>query len=197
MRQLALFLMLAMSSVARAGLFENQFLPLDQAERAWGRQPFLAENFRNGTKEDRGAMSVDLIRTEKFHSAKLTDIRKTLGASDAKYENGRLPAYRLPKIGQESLILVFLPDFSGKLVEDVKIYREPLDSTHEKESGVSAGPARLPISLEGSVAESIFKHLTAVPEGDGAKNGKNVSCTHSGETYRCKLELDSNGVAYP
>lgn len=176
------------------GLFDNQFLTLEQARAHWGQSAFSEEKFRSAKPDERGGMAIDLLVKEQLNGRKLTDIKKVLGPSDAKYEAGRVPAYKLGSDSQYTYILVFLPDFSGKTVEEVKIYREPLEHPG---GAVTAGSARLPMTIDGPAAANIYRHLTAAPEDKNKKTGKNIACTREGDNYRCAFELDAEGTAFP
>lgn len=180
---------------------ENQFLNFSEAEKLWNLEPFDAARFKTSSGDDRAGMALDLINHGTFTNKKLTEVRASLGAPDGRYPIRASLAYRLGSDDKNQYQLIFLPDFSGKLVENVKILHEPLESTpvsplKSPTAAISAQPKRLPIRIDGPIAESIFKHLKSRLENKSTKTGQNIACAKEKSRYHCSFEIDEDGVAF-
>ena len=64
-----------------------------------------------------------------FNSKTMAEVRKLLGTPDGHFETRYALAYQLGSDDKNSYQLIFLPDFSGKTVENIKIYHEPISDT--------------------------------------------------------------------
>lgn len=187
-------------------VIDNQFLTFGEAEKLWNIEPYDSARFKAAKPDDRGGMALDLINKGTFNNRKLIEVKKALGNPDGKFQTRNSLAYRLGSDDRNSYQLIFLPDFSGKSVENIKIMHEPVvesatatppsaPAPATKVTSISAGSKRLPIDIEGPLAESIYVHLH-VAENKSVKTGKNISCSKSGNQYRCSLEFDEKGEAF-
>jgi|GEM_PF-3861166 len=185
---------------------DNQFLTFGEAEKLWNIEPYESSRFKAAKPDERGGMALDLINKGTFNSRKLIDVKRALGTPDGKFQTRNSMAYRLGSDDKNSYQLIFLPDFSGKMVENIKIMHEPnVESVPAnpaspppaptKVTSISAGSKRLPLEIEGPLAQSIFVHLR-VSETKSVKTGKSITCSKSGNQYRCSLELDEKGEAF-
>jgi len=191
--KLMLMLMLRLTTASASDLLENQFLSYKEASEIWNVEPFTSAKFKAAKPEDRGGFALDLMNHDIFTTKKLSDVKKALGNPDGTYNIRNSLSYKIGSDDKNSYQLVFLPDFQGKTVENIKIFHEPLDDA--KPTAITAGSKRLPINIEGALAESIFKHLKVV-ETKSAKTGKNIACTKQAGHYHCSLELDDEGTAF-
>jgi hypothetical protein len=188
-----LLILLLLPLTAFADLTDNQFLSYKEAADLWNTEPFTPAKFKAAKPEDRGGFALDLLNHDIFTSKKLSEVRKALGDPDGNYKARNVLAYRLGSDDKNAYQLVFLPDYQGKSVENIKIYHEPTDEV--RPTSISMGSKRLPITIEGALAESIFKHLR-MSETKGIKTGKNIACNLNAGHYRCSLELDDQGAAF-
>lgn len=181
-------------------VMNNQFLSFGEAEKLWNIEPFDSSRFKDAKPDDRGGMALDLINRGTFNNQKLIAVKKALGKPDGKFQTRGSLVYQLGSDDKNSYQLIFLPDFSGKTVENIKIYHQPIETTPPAEpipttSGISAGSKRLPIAIDGSLAESIYHHLKVV-ESKFIKTGKNIACSKSANRYHCSFEIDEKGEAF-
>jgi hypothetical protein len=178
---------------AFADLMENQFLSYRDASEIWTLEPFTPAKFKAAKPDDRGNMALDILNHDVFTGKKLVEVKKILGNPDGHYDGRNVLAYQLGSDDKNTYQLVFLPDYQGKVVENIKIYHEPLDDT--KPTSISVGSKRLPITIDGALAEAIFKHLK-VNETKSIKTGKNIACNKASGRYHCSFELDDEGTAF-
>lgn len=187
-------------------VMDNQFLSFGEAEKLWNIEPYESARFQQAKPDERGGMALDLINKGTFNSRRMIEVRKALGTPDGKFQARGSLAYRLGSDDRNSYQLVFLPDFSGKSVENIKIMHEPnveAATVHSSSqpvkpttvTSISAGSKRLPIEIEGPLAQSIYVHLH-VPESRSVKTGKNIACSHLDGRYRCSLEIDEKGESF-
>lgn len=104
-----------------------EFMPLDQAQKKWGKTSFNAKKFKSGGESERASMVVDLIKSKKFIGKSLAEVRGQLGEPDGYFQNDAIPTYFLSSPSKDKKTdvwqLVFSPDKDFKNVKEVKIHK--------------------------------------------------------------------------
>lgn len=199
MKALCLLTLLSFPSFAQ---MENQFLSFGEAEKIWNLEPFDSAKFRAAKPDDRAGMALDIMNRGHFTDKKLVDVKKALGNPDGHFDTRYSLAYLLGSDDKNSYQLIFLPDYAGKTVENIKILHEPIpDAAPAKPiaaaaTNISAQSKRLPIEIDGALAQSIYQHMHRVSESKSLKTGKNIACAKNSNTYHCSFELDDQGAAF-
>lgn len=98
-------------------------LSVGKAESYWGRKPFSAESFKNGSQSERAAEIADLVRSNRYIGKKIETVISELGPHDAYHNTDEIPAYSLPQINGDPWTLVFVPNDAGA-IERVIIHKE-------------------------------------------------------------------------
>lgn len=190
--------------ITASAFMENQFLSLADAEKMWGTAQFDSKAFKAGDGKARATMTVDLIRSGRFVGEKLSNISKSLGPSDGRYNTSREPAYLLGDDGKNFLQLVFLPDSGGRVVEEVKIHKRccvsegPSVATDPTDVQVTKATSGLLVHVRGGAAQSIFEGMTKIPAIKGVKTGDSMSCgkvtTTAAPVYNCEFTVNPVGT---
>jgi hypothetical protein len=90
-------------------------LSLSTAEKVWGIKEFIPERFKNGSKEERAAQTVNLIRSHQYIGKELKTVISELGPHDVYYNSDGIPDYSLGELKGSHWELVFLPDENGRV----------------------------------------------------------------------------------
>ena len=90
-------------------------LSLTTAEKTWGTKEFSPERFKNGSKEERAAQTVSLIRSNRYVGNELKAVTSELGPHDGYYNSDEIPVYSLPELNGAHWEMVFLPDDKGRV----------------------------------------------------------------------------------
>jgi hypothetical protein len=98
-------------------------LSLTTAEKAWGTKEFNPERFKNGSKQERAAQTVSLIRSPRYIGQELKTVISELGPHDGYYNSDEIPDYSLGELKGAHWELVFLPDDNGR-VNRIIIHKE-------------------------------------------------------------------------
>lgn len=128
-----LTLLVSVTVVAKAGsgfLSNQEFMPVDKAEKKYGRQTFDPKKFKEGTQKARASMAVDLIKVKRYVGKPISLVRSELGSWDGYFESDGIPAFLIESsdVGsKETWQLLFLPDKSGRNVAEVKIHKNCCD----------------------------------------------------------------------
>ena len=130
-RPKGIWIFVALTAIAVAGYLYmdlRDFLGLTTlnvrtAERAWGKNEFAPEIFKNGSQKERASQIASLIRSKQYIGKKLKTVVSELGPHDAYYNSDEIPAYSLPLLNGDAWNLVFLPDDTGT-VREVILHKE-------------------------------------------------------------------------
>ena len=93
------------------------------AERVWGKNEFTPEIFKNSSQKERASQVASLIHSNRYIGKTIQTVISELGPHDAYYNSDEIPAYSLPKLKDDSWVLVFLPDQVG-IVKEVIIHKD-------------------------------------------------------------------------
>jgi hypothetical protein len=171
-------------------LSDSQFLSVNQALKLWSNERFEAHRFKQGDEALRSRMVIDLILRKLYIGQKLSWVERELGAPNAEYDSKRVPAYRLQPSPDEVYELVFLPDYTGSKVEEVRIHK----STKAALPKSAMATSKLPVVIEGALAKKIFEQLLDVPEINGTKTGAGIFCA---KATLCTFHVSTKGELSP
>lgn len=188
MRNFIFFLGILVGAHAQAS--EIQFLSADSL----GNKPFDAKAFKSGDTDTRASMTADLVKKNPFAGKEFLDVESELGKPDGHYQTNE-PAYVVKQDGKDLIQVVFLPDASGKKVDQIKVHKRfcslvppELPAATSSKSG-----KKLNVKITGEVAKAMFQHMKDIEGEKGSKKGESVVCT-AGKTYTCAFNIDEDGV---
>jgi hypothetical protein len=90
-------------------------LSVGAAESHWGRKQFFAENFKNGSQDERASEVGDLIRSNRYVGKQMKSVILDLGPHDAYYNYDHIPAYSLPEINGNAWTLGCVPILTRRI----------------------------------------------------------------------------------
>ena len=136
MKKYKIILLISFSLIITACLFAKDytkmfyrgtFLSQKEAEKKWGTKELDINSWKNGTIQDRAAMTASLLKNKKKYIRKPnTEIVTLFGKPDSYYISDLIPAYvvqEYKKEGDEGWELVFLIDRNDKII-DIKAHRQ-------------------------------------------------------------------------